>query len=127
MPNKYNIRAKRQILDNLVRKRAWVQFRNHFDEIITHKDCQAIVEFNNGTTNRTLLHSLCDISNSAPPPADLIYIVAESSPIVIASRFGSQSSSPLHNKRISSESYICSIEFGVKGGFVRQAATVVIT
>lgn len=80
MPNKYNIRAKRQILDNLVRKRAWVQFRNHFVEISTHKDCQAIVEFNNGTTHRTLLHSLCDISNSTPPPADLIYIVAESSP-----------------------------------------------
>jgi hypothetical protein len=39
-----------------------------------------IVEFNNGTTHRTLLHSLCDISNSTPPPADLIYIVAESSP-----------------------------------------------
>ena len=80
MPNKYNIRAKRQILDNLVRKRAWVQFRNHFDEIVTHKDCQAIVEFNNGTTHRTLLHSLCDISNSTPPPADIIYTVADSSP-----------------------------------------------
>ena len=79
MPNKYNIRANRQVLDNFIRKRAWIAFRDHFCEY-TLEDAQAVVEYNNNTTHRTLLHSLCDISNSAPPPPDLLYIVAESSP-----------------------------------------------
>ena len=79
MPNKYNIKAKRQVLDNLVRKRAWVQFRSQLDQT-TLEDALAIVEYHNNTTHRTLLHSLCDISNSSPPPADLLYIVAEASP-----------------------------------------------
>jgi len=79
MPNKYNIRANRQVLDNFVRKRAWIAFRDHFCEY-TLQDARAIVEYHNNTTHRTLLHSLCDISNSSPPPPDLLYIVAEASP-----------------------------------------------
>jgi hypothetical protein len=79
MPNKYNIRANRQVLENLVRKRAWIAFRDHFCEY-NLEDARAIVEYHNNTTHRTLLHSLCDISNSSPPPPDLLYIVAQSSP-----------------------------------------------
>ncbi|KAK1749265.1 hypothetical protein QTG54_001204 [Skeletonema marinoi] len=79
MPNKYNIRANRQVLDNFIRKRAWIAFRDHFCEYSV-EDARAIVEYHNNTTHRTLLHSLCDISNSSPPPPDLLYVVAESSP-----------------------------------------------
>eukprot|EP00985_Skeletonema_marinoi_P001794 scaffold706_cov80-Skeletonema_marinoi.AAC.1 len=79
MPNKYNIRANRQVLDNFIRKRAWIAFRDHFCEY-SLEDARAIVEYHNNTTHRTLLHSLCDISNSSPPPPDLLYVVAESSP-----------------------------------------------
>ena len=79
MPNKYNIRANRQVLDNFVRKRSWDAFRGRFSDYTT-KDARAIVECNNDTTHRTLLHSLCDISNSSPPPPDLLYIVAAASP-----------------------------------------------
>mmetsp|Transcript_14745 Transcript_14745/g.30228 ORF Transcript_14745/g.30228 Transcript_14745/m.30228 type:complete len:117 (+) Transcript_14745:19-369(+) len=79
MPNKYNIRANSQVLDNFIRKRAWIAFRDHFCEY-SLEDARAIVEYHNNTTHRTLLHSLCDISNSSPPPPDLLYVVAESSP-----------------------------------------------
>ncbi len=79
MPNKYNIRANRQVLDNFIRKRAWIAFRDQFCQY-SLEDARALVEYHNNTTHRTLLHSLCDISNSSPPPPDLLYVVAESSP-----------------------------------------------
>ena len=79
MPNKYNIRANRQVLDNLIRKRKWIAFRDQFCQY-SLDDARALVEYHNNTTHRTLLHALCDISNSSPPPADLLYVVAESSP-----------------------------------------------
>ena len=79
MPNKYNIRANRQVLDNLIRKRKWISFRDQFCEY-SLDDARALVEYHNNTTHRTLLHALCDISNSSPPPADLLYVVADASP-----------------------------------------------
>ena len=93
MPNKYNIRAKRQVLDDLLRKRAWLSFRSNFDH--TLEDARAIVEYHNNTLHRTLLHSLCNISHSSSrPPPDLLYIVAESSPRSLLLQDSGQT--PLH-------------------------------
>ena len=38
MPNKYNIRAKRQDLDNLVRNRAWTTFLTRFSDLVASVD-----------------------------------------------------------------------------------------
>ena len=93
MPNKYNIRSNRQVLDNFIRKRAWITFRDHFCEY-SLEDARVIVVYHNNTTHRTLLHSLCGISNSSPPPPDLLYVVAESSPRLILLQDSGQT--PLH-------------------------------
>ena len=38
MPNKYNIKAKRQVLDNLIRERAWKSFQTNFNELLSQGD-----------------------------------------------------------------------------------------
>lgn len=103
MPNKYNVQAKRQALDDFARRRSWDAFRDAFMLLLDETDdtgkshaiktksrgkgntkhttlAQAVVECRNyHTTHITLLHSLCDI-HSYPPPPDLIRLVATSCP-----------------------------------------------
>ena len=101
MPNKYNIRAKRLALDNLIRERSWKAFHSSFSELSRTEDklidgsaddddnkhannniCKSVVLYrDHQTTHRTLLHSLCDVpSNMSPPPPELIRLVATSCP-----------------------------------------------
>ncbi|KAL3788999.1 hypothetical protein HJC23_012704 [Cyclotella cryptica] len=85
MPNKYNIQAKRQELDGLIRDRAWNTFRNKYTKLSYPQDnkhnaqiCKAIAECRNRhTTHRTLLHAVCDVQ-CGQPPADVIALIASS-------------------------------------------------
>ncbi|KAL7485610.1 hypothetical protein ACHAW6_011208 [Cyclotella cf. meneghiniana] len=87
MPNKYNIQAKRQELDGLIRDRAWNTFRDKFTKLSFPQDikhsaqiCTAIVESRNRhTTHRTILHAVCDV-HCGQPPADVIALIASSCP-----------------------------------------------
>jgi ankyrin repeat protein len=80
MPNKYNIQAKRQHLDGLIRDRAWNSFRTQFTALSSNKEnCRAIVECRHHTSHRTLLHAICDLEKKLPP-ADIIKLIASLCP-----------------------------------------------
>ena len=104
MPNKYNIRAKRLALDNLIRERSWKAFQSSFIELSRTDDklidgssevddddkhrrnatnnniCNSVVLFRGKTAHhRTLLQALCDV----PPnihQTELIRLVTTSCP-----------------------------------------------
>ena len=104
MPNKYNIKAKRQVLDNLIRERAWKSFQTNFTLSHGIDDAKSFILLN--TTHRTLLHSLCDVAfypnplnntRSSTPSSELIYIVAFACPQALLLQHGSKSEqTPLH-------------------------------
>lgn len=122
MPNKYNTRAKRLQLDNLIRERAWVSFQNSFSQLSAQKHqhdaarsrrgdgdgdakrrgdatlCEAIIQCRNcQTTHRTLLHSLCDITpDSSPPPPEVIHLVASACPRSLLLHESGNEGTPLH-------------------------------
>ena len=121
MPNKYNVRAKRLTLDNMIRNRAWNTFQDSFSKLSSAHDnkhdadaadggsgdvkckgdanlCQAVVQCrNHQTTHRTLLHSLCDIPfDSPPPPSDLIHLVASACPRALSLHESGNERTPLH-------------------------------
>ncbi|KAL9187909.1 hypothetical protein ACHAXT_006287 [Thalassiosira profunda] len=96
MPNKYNVRAKRLALDNLVRARAWSSFRESFaaeDNSLR----RAIVECrHHQTTHRTLLHSLCDVPSDSSPPPEVIQFVASACPRALTLHEPGNGRTPLH-------------------------------
>ena len=66
MPNRYNIKAKRQVFENLIRERAWSSFHTSFTELLSqgNDDAKSVILLrNHQTTHRTLLHSLCDVAS----------------------------------------------------------------
>lgn len=99
MPNKYNIKAKRQVLDNLIRERAWSSFQTNFNELLSqgnddHTEAKSVILLRNHQTtqHQTLLHSLCDVafyldplndSRSSTPSSELIYLVGSTCPLAL--------------------------------------------
>ena len=107
MPNKYNVQAKRLALDDLIRKRAWDEFRDVFSRLShpapADEDGDATLRRavahcrNRHTAHRTLLHSLCDVpSDASPPPADVVRLVAGACPQSLALREPGSERTPLH-------------------------------
>ena len=77
-PNKYEVQARRQKLDDIVRRRSWPSF---VDEFKTIPDENGILEkvVLRRTGHRTLLHDLCSIGLSRPPP-EVVILVARVCP-----------------------------------------------
>ena len=73
--NKYEVRARREKLDNIVRSRSWSAFVDYFKTIEEGLLEKVVLRYGaSGTGHRTLLHDLCSIGLSRPPPEVVILL-----------------------------------------------------
>lgn len=69
--NKYEVQARRQKVDDIVRRRSWLAFVDYF-KTIEEGILEKVVLRRTG--HRTLLHDLCSINLSRPPPEVVVFV-----------------------------------------------------